>query len=124
MRAGMESKVLSDCKHGKVVKLDDMMQNHPMSNADHAIQDLHDILHSYYKVALKRFADSVRMQAADHFLITGSKTPLTLFSPAFIASMTPEQLEEVAGEELTVKRRRVQLEKERKDLEDGKKILK
>lgn len=27
----------------------------PMSNADHAIQDLHDILHSYYKVALKRF---------------------------------------------------------------------
>ena len=124
MRAGMESKVLSDCKHGKVVRLDDMMQNHPMSNADHAIQDLHDILHSYYKVALKRFADSVRMQAADYFLITGSKTPLTLFSPAFIASMTPEQLEEVAGEELTVKRRRVQLGKERKDLEDGKKILK
>ena len=124
MRAGMEGKVLSVYEHGKVVRLDDMMQNHPMSNADHAIQDLHDILHSYYKVALKRFVDSVCMQAADHFLITGSKTPLTLFSPAFIASMTPEQLEEVAGEELTAKRRRVQLEKEQKDLEDGKKILK
>ena len=38
--------------------------------------------------------------------------------------MTPGQLEEVAGKELTVKQRRVQLEKEQKDLEDGKKILK
>jgi hypothetical protein len=37
--------------------------------------------------------------------------------------MTPGQLEEVAGEDLTIKRRRVQLEKEQKDLEDGKKIL-
>lgn len=49
-------------------------------------------------------------------MITGSKTPLTLFPPAFIAIITPEQLEEVAGEELTVKRRRVQLKKEQKDL--------
>ncbi|KAI4219960.1 MAG: hypothetical protein L6R36_007963 [Xanthoria steineri] len=96
---------------------------HPMSNTDHAIQDLHDILHSNYKVALKRFVDALRMQAADHFLITGSRTPLTLFSPAFVAGMTPGQLEEVAGEDLTIKRKRAQLEKEQKDLEDGKKIL-
>ncbi len=116
----MGSKVLSDCQHGEVVRLDDIMQNHPMSNADHAIQDLHDILHSYYKVARKRFVDSLRMQAADYFLITGSKTPLTLCSPAFVAGMTLGQLEEVAGEDLAIKRRRVQLEKE---LEDGKKIL-
>ncbi|KAL8669512.1 MAG: hypothetical protein Q9168_005903, partial [Polycauliona sp. 1 TL-2023] len=94
------------------------MQGHPMSNADHAIQDLYDILYSYYKVALKRFIDALSMQAADHFLITGSRTPLTLFSPAFVAGMTPGQLEEVAGEDLIIKRRRVQLEKEQKDLED------
>ena len=119
----MESKAVSDCKHGVVVRLDDIMQNYPVSNADHAIQDLHDILHSYCKVALKRFTDSLRMQAADHFLITGSKTPLTLFSPALVAGMTPGQLEEVAGEDTTIKRGRVQLEKEQKDLEDGKKIL-
>ena len=123
MHARMGSKVLSDCQYGDVVRLDDIMQNHPMSNADHAIQDLHDILHSYYKVARKRFVDCLRMQAADYFLITGSKTPLKLFSPAFVAGMTPEQLEEVAGEDLIMKRRRVQLGKEQKDLEDGKKIL-
>ncbi|KAI4223791.1 MAG: hypothetical protein L6R40_008486, partial [Gallowayella cf. fulva] len=73
---------------------------------------LYDILHSYYKVALKRFIDALRMQAVDHFLITGSRTPLTLFSPAFVAGMTPGQLEEVAGEDLIIKRKRVQLEKE------------
>jgi hypothetical protein len=37
--------------------------------------------------------------------------------------MTPTQLEEVAREDLTLKRRRIQLEKESKNLEDGKKIL-
>ena len=36
---------------------------------------------------------------------------------------TPTQLEEVAGEDLTVKRKRMQLERELKNLEDGKRIL-
>ena len=89
----------------------------------YAKADCHDILHSYYKVGLKRFFDSVRMQAADYYLITGSETPLTLFSLAFVAGMTPGQMEEVAGEDLIIQRRRLQLEKEQRDLEDGKKIL-
>lgn len=63
------------------------------------------------------------MQVADHFLVTGSDTPLTLLSPTFVADMTPEQLEEVAGEEVVVKRRRAQLDKEIKQLEEGRKIL-
>lgn len=123
MRVRMKDKKISTLSHEDVIKLDDVMQSHSMSNADHAIQDLHDILHSYYKVACKRFVDSLRMQAADYYLTTGPSTPLKLFSPAFVAEMTPEQLEDVAGEELVQKRRRMQLEKEHKDLEDGKKIL-
>lgn len=123
MYVGMENKSFSDCSHGKVVKLEDVIQNHPMSNVDHSIQDLHDILRSYYEVARKRFVNSLRMQAADYYLTTRSRTPLKLFSPAFVVEMTPPQLEEVAGEDLTLKRRRVQLEKESKNLEDGKKIL-
>ena len=123
LHAAMQDKSFSDCKHGEVVRLDDVVQNHPMSNDDHAIQDLHDILQSYYKVACKRFVDCIRMQAADYHLTTGSRTPLTLFSPAFVAEMTPTQLEEVAGEDLTLKRKRTQLERELKNLEDGKRIL-
>ena len=56
------------------------------------------------------------MQAADYYLITGSETPLALFSLAFVARMTPGQLEEVAGEDLSIQRRRLQLEKEQRDL--------
>jgi hypothetical protein len=123
LHAGMQSRSFSDCTHGEVVKLDDIIQHHPMSNDDHAIQDLHDILQSYYKVARKRFVDSLRMQAADYHLTTGPRTPLKLFSPAFVAEMTPTQLEEVAGEDLTLKRKRIQLEKESRNLEDGKRIL-
>ena len=117
------AKAFSDCSHGDVVRLDDLAVHHPMSNAEHTIQDVHDILKSYYKVARKRFADSLRMQAADHFLITGPDTPLTLFSPAFVAALTPNQLEEVAGEDVSSKRKRNQLEKEMGDLEQGRRIL-
>lgn len=63
------------------------------------------------------------MQAANYYLITGSKTALALFSLAFVARTTPGQLEEMAGEDLIIQRRRSQLEKEQRDLEDGKKIL-
>ena len=94
-----------------------------MSNDDHAIQDLHDILQSYYKVARKRFVDCLRIQAADYYLTMGPRTPLKLFSLSFVAEITPAQLEDVAGEDLTQKRRRTQLEKELKNLEDGKRIL-
>jgi hypothetical protein len=51
------------------VKLDDVVQNHPMSNTKHVVQDIHDILFSYYKVARKRFVDNMCMHAVDHFLI-------------------------------------------------------
>ncbi len=121
--AGMQSRYIIDCSHGEVVKLDDIIQNHPMSNDDHAIRGLHDILQSYYKVARKRFVDPLRMQAADFQLTTGPCTSLKLFSPVFVAEMTPTQLEKVAGEDLTLKRRRIQLEKESKNLEDSKRIL-
>ena len=113
----------SDCTHGTVVRLEDVVQNHPLSNADHVIREIHDILILYYKFAQKRFVDCIRMQVPDYFLVTGSDTPLTLFSPKFVAGMTSEQLEDVAGEDINVKRRRARLEKEIKQLEEGKKIL-
>ena len=123
LRLNLSDKSFSDCQHGTVVRLEDIAQNHPLSNADHVIQEIHDILKSYYKLARKRFVDCVRMQVADYFLITGSDTPLSLFSPTFVASMSPEQLEEVAGEDVALKRRRAQLEKEIKQLQEGRRIL-
>jgi hypothetical protein len=106
-----------------VVKVDSMAKNHPMSNVDHIVQDIHDILSSYYKVARKRFVDNVCMQAIDHFLINGPKTSLMLFSPGFVNGLDVDQLESIAGEDMLTRRKRQQLKKEIQNLEAGRKIL-
>jgi hypothetical protein len=113
----------NDCSHGTVIGLEDMMRNHPMSSVEHVVQDLHDILFSYYEVVRRRFVDSVCMQAADHYLVNGMETPLTLFSPKFVSSLNTEQLELIAGEEQGTRRRRAQLKRNIASLEDAKKIL-
>jgi hypothetical protein len=123
MKTAMKEKSFDGGKHGTVVRLDDVVQNHPMSNVEHIVQDIHDILLSYYKIARKRFVDSVYMHAIDHFLVLSSETPLTLFSPAFVNGLDVDQLEMIAGEDNSIKRRRQQLKKEIESLEAGRRIL-
>lgn len=89
----------------------------------HRVQDISDILRSYYKVARKRFVDNICMQAAGYYLVNGQETPMKLFSPSLITSLTSEQLEEVAGEDALLKRKRRQLLKEIGNLKAAKKIL-
>ena len=123
LREQLKDKTISGCEHGEVVRVDDIAQNHPLGNVDHVVRDIHDILRSYYKLARKRFVDNVRMQVCDYFLVTGPETPLALFSPRFVAAMSTDQLEDVAGEDPRVLHRRATLEKEIKELEEGRKIL-
>lgn len=123
MKAAMEGKSINDCKYGTVVPLNLIMENHPMSNIDHTVQDIHDILSSYYKVARKRFVDNVCLQATGYHLVHGPNTPLKLFSPEFVSDLSDEQLEEIAGEDLALKRKRAQLKKEIHDLEAGRRTL-
>ena len=92
------------------------------SNLKHTVDDLHDILCSYYKVARKRFVDIVCMQAVDFFLITGHDAPIKVFSPQFVSELTNEQLESIAGEDLVSKRKREDLKRKIENLEAGKKI--
>lgn len=114
----------NDCSHGEVVRLQDNTTAHPMSNTDHIVQDIYDILFSYYKVARKRFVDSVCMQTVDNYLVNGPETPLTLFSPTFVSSLTHDQLEAIAGEDQVTKGTIARLKKEVASLEEAKKILK
>jgi len=123
IRVSLEDKVLIDSKHGTVVRLDDIVQTHPMSNVEHVVQEVHDILKSYYEVARKRFVDNLVMQAADYHLVTGPCSPLKLFSPSFVSELTDEQLLEIAGEDAALRSKRAALNKEIKDLEAGKKVL-
>ena len=124
MQSLMAHMSFDDCSHGTVVRLEDMMRSHPMSNTEHVIQDLHDVLYSYYNVARKRFVDGVCMQAADRYLINGPETPLALFSPNFVSSLNSEQLELIAGEDHATRRKRGQLKRDIGSLEEAKMILK
>ncbi|KAJ5490256.1 Dynamin [Penicillium expansum] len=119
----MAKKSFKDCKHGEVVRLSDLAHQHHMSNVDHTVQDIQDILESYYKVARKRFVDNVCMQASDHYLVTGPEAPMKLFSPSWVNDLSNERLEEIVGEGRASKRRRLQLQKEIDDLEAGKAVL-
>ncbi|KAJ5638153.1 hypothetical protein N7490_008032 [Penicillium lividum] len=94
-----------------------------MSNNKAIIQDIHDILKSYYKVARKRFIDNLCMQAADYHLVTGPAAPVKLFSPSWVYNLSPEQLEQIAGEKVSIRAKRCRSQKRIKDLDTGRKIL-
>ncbi|KAL8961635.1 MAG: hypothetical protein Q9193_001842 [Seirophora villosa] len=94
-----------------------------MSNVEHTVQTLHDILKSYYKVARKRFVDNVCMQAADRHLIRGPDTAVKVFSPSFVSDLTDEQVERIAGEDASTKRKRADLTRQVENLQKAKELL-
>ncbi|KAF1844890.1 dynamin GTPase [Cucurbitaria berberidis CBS 394.84] len=123
LRKQLKKHCMWDDEYGEFVKLEDLNQTQLLSNEDHTVVQIHDILRSYYKVARKRFVDCVRMQVADTLLVTGQDTPLTLFSAQFVTGMSLDTLEDIAGEDLMVKRRRDGLEKLIGQLREGKAII-
>lgn len=108
---------------GTVVKLEQAIQTHAMSNEDHTVLEIHDILESYYKVSRKTFVDNVCKQAMLYHLLHADKGPLALFSPNFVTQLSDMQLEEIAGEAPALKRQRTQLSKEVVSLVEAMKIL-
>ena len=76
----MQAKKAFDSPEGKVVRVDDLNHHQNMSNAEHVVQDLQDILESYYKVARKRFVDNVCMQATGYSNIQNQLYQCTLLN--------------------------------------------
>lgn len=93
-----------------------------MNSTQDVVQDIHDILYSYFNVARKRFVDYVCMYA-DHFLVNGPDTPLRLFSPTFVSRLTRDQLEAITSEDPATKRTRKLLLQEIQNLTEARKIL-
>ena len=93
------------------------------SNVEHAKEEIHDILSSYYEVARKRFVDNVYHQAIDHYLLTGPMSPLAVFSQEWVITLEAEQLEAIAGELPVTKEQRGALVKKINDLETALRIL-
>ncbi|KFY44146.1 hypothetical protein V495_03615 [Pseudogymnoascus sp. VKM F-4514 (FW-929)] len=105
------------------VPVSGMLSALSQGNMEHAVDDIHTVLNAYYKVVMKRFIDTVVAQGADYHLLTGDESPLKILTPLFISSMTPEQLDEIAGEDLITKRERQELKEEIDALEQGRKLL-
>ncbi|KAK3400875.1 P-loop containing nucleoside triphosphate hydrolase protein [Sordaria brevicollis] len=109
----------------KVVRLADVKTaTTDKSNEKHAQEDIHDILKSYYKVARKRFVDSVWCHAIDHHLLSGPNSPLTLFSEQWVLGLDEDSLAAIAGESRSSRDKRIELSKKISDLEEALRILK
>lgn len=67
--------------------------------------DVHDILKAYYKVALKRFTDSVVIQVIERCYF-GSEVPVMLITPEHIGELSDQDLDEIAHESYDTARTR------------------
>ncbi|TGO17537.1 hypothetical protein BPAE_0419g00010 [Botrytis paeoniae] len=108
---------------GTSIRLEDLMLPGPMGDTEYAVNDIYCVLKAYYEIARRRYVDAVCTQGTDYHLLNGKHSPLRIFSPLFVASLTPEQLEEIAGEDTSSKERRENLKKEMSTLEEGKRLL-
>ncbi|EME80001.1 uncharacterized protein MYCFIDRAFT_141872 [Pseudocercospora fijiensis CIRAD86] len=122
VHAGLKRKAF-ELEGTQVVRVDQAAEVNDMSNDEHVVQEIHDILKSYYKVTRKTFVDNVCKQATNHYLLTSDQCPLALFSPILVGQMSETDLEEIAGELPEVKRTRAQLKKEITSLAQAVKIL-
>ncbi|KAF1921163.1 interferon-induced GTP-binding protein Mx2 [Ampelomyces quisqualis] len=86
-------------------------------------EDILDVLASYYKVARKRFVDTICRQVIGHFLLDGKESPLRVFSTELVNGLDDEVLEAIAGEDEETRQRRKRLEAEVKSLEEAVKLL-
>lgn len=111
--------------HGKLVieldRIDSVTRNR--SNAEHVLEDIHDILEAYYKVARKRFVDNVYHQAVDHYLLSGPNSPLLFFTEKWVLELDADTLAIIAGESLQSRAERARLRKRIEDLQGAIEIM-
>jgi hypothetical protein len=84
-------------KDGCGFDMERVVESVHLSNEDQAVNDIHDILKAYYKVALKRFTDNVVLQVTERYLL-GPSGPVKALSPELVGDLDEEMLMEVAGE--------------------------
>ena len=108
-----------------MVNLDDIAKAaEGKSNVEQLQEEIHDILHAYYSLALDRFIDNVFQLAVDYYLLHGPSSPLKVFTQDWVINLESEQLERIVGETKSAKRRRSKLAKKIEDLSNALKILK
>lgn len=105
-----------------LLRLTDVLNAHK-SNDDQLVEDLDDILRSYYKLAQKQFVDAIEKGAVDYLLLTVADGPLRVFSPAFVGSLSGEQLAHIAGESAESAKFRAEITGELRILREGQAVV-
>ncbi|KAK8036677.1 interferon-induced GTP-binding protein Mx1 [Apiospora rasikravindrae] len=95
------------------------------SNSAQIVERIHDVLASYYKVARKRFVDVVCQQVVEYFLLSDDENcPLQVFTSKFVRRLNVQQLDDIAGEDASVRDLRAKLDRDIGDFEGALDILK
>ncbi|KAK8073384.1 interferon-induced GTP-binding protein Mx1 [Apiospora phragmitis] len=95
------------------------------SNSAQIVERIHDVLASYYKVARKRFVDVVCQQVVEYLLLSNDeKCPLQVFTSKFVRGLNVGQLDDIAGEDASVRDLRAKLDRDIGAFEGALEILK
>lgn len=101
IRADREIQRLKDAGYEEgreyTLRIEDLHTTRNISNDESAVYDIHDIVKSYYKVAMKRFLDNVIIQVVERHVL-GPNTPLRLFSSEFVDDLEDDQVKFIATE--------------------------
>ena len=108
--------------HGKEDTRSEAKRKSYKSEIARKVDDLHSVLMVYHKVARKRVVDNI-IQNIDYFLLSGENSPLNILTPLYISSLTNEQLEKIAGENMVSKSKRKDLKSSITKLEEGRNII-
>ncbi|KAL8872017.1 MAG: hypothetical protein Q9174_002280 [Haloplaca sp. 1 TL-2023] len=77
-----------------------------MSNAHNLEHEIHDILNSYYHLALHDFIEYVTQQVVESYL-NHPHGPVLFFNPTYIGSLTPDGIEKLGSEDPNAVRNRI-----------------
>ncbi|KAL7274006.1 hypothetical protein RUND412_003108 [Rhizina undulata] len=88
---------------------------------EQAVGEIYDVLISYYNVAVKRFVDCVALQVVERQYL-GRDGLVGVFSPEFVSGLSDEELQNIAGEDITVRSMRRDLAAKMERLEKARDI--
>lgn len=79
-----------------------------LSLEDQAVYDIHDILKTFYKIAVERFTDNVVVQVIERHLL-GASGPVKSFSVEHVGGLLDSEVADIAGDDLAMRTRRAEI---------------
>lgn len=92
-----------------------------MSNSRNLENEIHDTLKAYYEIARDDFIEYVTQHIVEDF-ISSDDGPVLRFSPIYVAGLSDDEIEDLATEDKTIAKERVEKEATLKRLKHAERI--